>query len=538
MDKKFNYASLFDQAIEKIKAVRDPRATRVDLSDLSWHQVEKEVIFDFEGAALKKYNNVAEAANKISVSCLHFMIINLMLHYGYQVGEIKLEDDSMKNQLFTLVNKGSKELLIFKSIEECPFWKLPDKEPENIQNRMKACGVETCRYIYLLFDKAYLQVVGHNDDNSDPGRGYNIYSLKWFFETYFGEDEYKEFEAALKQYIEEANDYIGYSTIKTLSKNSLISFRKVTENEILTFPYDDIKSIKAKQYELFEPEYDKIKKQFMDEKSFLIMLGSEDYAESIITAEWLRDSMKKAKAIDLTAIGMGYFKAVEQLLYRILEINECEGLTEESNLGAMAHVFKDNIENTDLIRSDLIFKTRRYIRESIFDYKGLRNGYLHRHNIHDENQIENIRKASFNIIFLLLGGCNLSADKLNQLGYSEETYTDYYRLCEYVNFRSGELFYLDFNDGREEQIAFAVADSKARIEGGRTVYSGVYFKEIREEGNTWCFTEKHLPHKVSLGKFVFTQTTLVNVTPTKVKTVFEDGRFIGPSIAEEEKLDY
>ena len=32
MDKKFNYASLFDQAIEKIKAVRDPRATRFELA--------------------------------------------------------------------------------------------------------------------------------------------------------------------------------------------------------------------------------------------------------------------------------------------------------------------------------------------------------------------------------------------------------------------------------------------------------------------------------------------------------------------------
>ena len=41
------------------------------------------------------------------------------------------------------------------------------------------------------------------------------------------------------------------------------------------------------------------------------------------------DSMKRAQAIDLTAIGMGYFKAVEQLLYEILMVNNCEGLTEE-----------------------------------------------------------------------------------------------------------------------------------------------------------------------------------------------------------------
>lgn len=297
-------------------------------------------------------------------------------------------------------------------------------------------------------------------------------------------------------------------------------------------------SIKAKKYELFEPEFDKIRRQFIDEKTFLIMLGNKDYAESLITAEWLRDSMRKAQAIDLTVIGMGYFKAVEQLLYEVLAINGCNGLTEESNLGAMALVFRDNIENTDLIRSDLIFKTRRYIRESIFDYKVLRNGYLHRHNIHDWDQIEHIRQASFNIIFLMLGACNLSEEKLCELGYSEETYTDYYRLCEYVNFHSGELFFLDFGDGREEQLRFSAFDRKAKLEGNKTVYSGVYFKELREEGNTWCFKEEHLPKKISLGKFVFARTIMVDATPTKVKTIFEDGKFVGPSIAEEEKLDY
>ena len=57
--------------------------------------MEKEVIFDFGGNVLRKYNNVTEAANSISVSCLHFMIINLMLHYGYSVSEIKLQEKEL-----------------------------------------------------------------------------------------------------------------------------------------------------------------------------------------------------------------------------------------------------------------------------------------------------------------------------------------------------------------------------------------------------------------------------------------------------------
>lgn len=268
------------------------------------------------------------------------------------------------------------------------------------------------------------------------------------------------------------------------------------------------------------------------------MLGTKDYAESIITAEWLRDSMKKARAIDLTIIALGYFKAVEQLLYKILEVSGCEYVSEDSTLGDMAIEFRDNLDNLDLVRGDLIYKTRKYIRESIFDYKDLRNGYLHKHNIHEWDEIENIREATFNIIFLLLGGCVLTEERKNELGYSEKTFTDYYRLCEYVNFHSGELFFLDFDDGREEQIGFGVFDRNARVDEEGMVYSGVYFKEIRENGNVVCMKEEHLPHKISLGKFVFAQTTEVKATPMKIKTVFEDGKFVGPSIAEEEKLDY
>ena len=98
MEKQFNYKSLFDQALVKIKSVRDPRATRADLSDLRWHEVEQEIMFDFEGITLKKYGNVADAANKITISCLHFMISNLMLHYGCQTLCLQLFEHLSPNE--------------------------------------------------------------------------------------------------------------------------------------------------------------------------------------------------------------------------------------------------------------------------------------------------------------------------------------------------------------------------------------------------------------------------------------------------------
>ena len=54
-----------------------------------------------------------------------------------------------------------------------------------------------------MFDFAYLQIIGHDNNEADPGRGYNAYSFKWFFTKYFGEAEYEIFARCLKQYIED-----------------------------------------------------------------------------------------------------------------------------------------------------------------------------------------------------------------------------------------------------------------------------------------------------------------------------------------------
>src|SRR5699024_3926838 len=187
-------------------------------------------------------------------------------------------------------------LLLFKDIEDSSLWKKMDGEPDAICELMQQNACEKCKYIYLMFDYAYLLLVGHNDDESDPGRGYNLYSLKWFFEEYFGQEEYEQFNIAVTAYISEVNSYIGYVTIKTLIPSSLINFRKNVERTLVNFEYEQLLSIKYNGFELREEEYKKIRKQFLDDRTLLTLLGSKDFAESLITAEWLYDSMKKAKA--------------------------------------------------------------------------------------------------------------------------------------------------------------------------------------------------------------------------------------------------
>lgn len=140
------------------------------------------------------------------------------------------------------------------------------------------------------------------------------------------------------------------------------------------------------------------------------------------------------------------------------------------------------------------------------------------------------------MFFLLLGTYNLSDDNLTSLGLPQIVQNDYYRLCEYVDYHSDLLFILDLGYG-EEQYAIACADLYTKIIDNKYVqYSGVYFKEIH--GRTFRFTEGYLPKEIYLGKFEFERTELISAKPVKVKKIFENGRFVGPSIAEENEIGY
>ena len=563
MEKAFNYSGLFAQALSRIKSIRDPHSTRPETADLRWRDVASQVVFDFIDSDLRKYHNVAEAANEISISCLCFMIQELLKKYDYEIQTQAIKTDTiigLKKARLCLFVKNNKTLLLIKDLEECAFWKSNIEEPKDVQDIMKSCGAESCQYIYLVKDNAFLQIVGHNNDENDPGRGYNVYSLKWFFENYFSSEEYTMFRNELDKYISDVHNCIGYNTVKTLTPGSLINFRKITENEIQKYFYDVLLEKQLKNYILEPEELDKIKKQFFQENTCQGLLGDNDFAESFLTAEWLYDSMKKAQAIDLTIIGMGYFKAIEQLLFELICLHKNEGrqikkeysrrdlpnLIElndanienesiDTTIGAMAVFYRDNL---DIFREDLTWKTRKYILETIFEYKNLRNGYFHKNNIHNWEKIVTIRNATFELLFLLLGAIVLTEDNKVVLGFPLEIQSGFYKLCEYVHYHSGDLFYLDF-DRKEAEIRWGCADVHSKVINDKYVaYSGVYFKEMKNNSRIVRFLPNNLPRKISLGKFVFGYSNKIDITPIKVRTIYENGKFVGPSIAEEEKLDY
>ena len=146
-----------------------------------------------------------------------------------------------------------------------------------------------------------------------------------------------------------------------------------------------------------------------------------------------------------------------------------------------------------------------------------------------------IRNATYNLLFLLLGSFSLDEESAVVLGFDQKNCrSDYEMLCEYVNYHASDLFFLDLGY-EEDQLAFACADMHSRvIDTGEVEYSGVYFKEFDKDGRIFLFREEHLPKTIYLAKFTYKQTELCDVEPERIKKVFENGRFVGPSIVDED----
>lgn len=142
------------------------------------------------------------------------------------------------------------------------------------------------------------------------------------------------------------------------------------------------------------------------------------------------------------------------------------------------------------------------------------------------------------MIFLILGAFNLSDEDIVSLGVvRNEEYSDYERLCEYVNFHASDVFIIELGYG--EQYAIGCRDLYSELlENRRMRYSGVYLKELGQNGRTFRFTETALPKEVYLGKFSFVETERVDVKPVKVAKIFENGKYIGPLLVDEQEMEY
>lgn len=550
MNNVYDYNILLNQAFQKIKCVRDPHSMPAMQKDARMEIIKKETAISFWDNDYDSYITTISAAKEISISCLQFMICTLFKHYGRGYEEVPIEGLSHASSKvhFAFKDLSSNTILFFKDPEDSLLWKVRGKEPSNVEAILEKYASSGCKYIYLMYDHAYTQVIGHNSDLRDPGRGYNLYSLKWFFEEYFGADEYLRFHRCFTNYVSYVKEYLGISVIKSLTPTAEANFKRIVRHSLLTTAYERILSI-SYEYEnnngkqarkLKREDFIIIRRQYLDESLYLSVLGNSEYAESLVTAEWLYTSMKNAKAIDLTAVAMGYFKSAEQFLTSILSLihsNTMEWDDESDlSLGSIAHFFKDNLH---LFRSNISYSSRKFIKEALFAYRNLRNGYLHKHNIHGWEQVDRIREETLNLFFLMLGGLSISSERRKALGISAaNVFSDYYRLCEYIDYHAGDIFILCYENGKERVVVATPDKNQIIVDHNYFRYSGAYFRTLFPPYQQVVVGEDHKLKEIHLAEISYKNTEEIQINLTKIEKIFSDGRFLGPSIIAEKGSDF
>ncbi len=325
-------------------------------------------------------------------------------------------------------------------------------------------------------------------------QGYEVVTPAIFFEKNFSKEEYELFLQKILPAIEKANAIIGFETIPRLSLRYLSDFKVSIDYFLCNNDFEndhfrllpDSKGKKNLEERNFSTnDYAIMNSNFQKKRLYKALLGKEEFAKCFITAEYQYQIFKQGYNIDYTVVACGYFKAVEQLIYKLLLINldypDEERLwikKQSKNKRIPDDDFRQNPKNKKYYQ--VVF--RKEYKEDfdlglgsmcwfLYDNTGgwlisaqgretacefmdnfrneARNGYFHKDNIDDFEVVSCIRTNAILIMYSLLGGYKLTGNyqsDLAELGIADDSFDRLYKeiqelprgMCEFIIYNKGQ----------------------------------------------------------------------------------------------------
>lgn len=397
--------------------------------------------------------------------------------------------------------------------------------PPKLKELLSEFKAENYMFISYVSDFAYSEVINHSEDENDPARGTNTYSIIYLIKTLFGDNEANLFTGFANEIVQSLKECVGIKPIKNLSPYSLYGFRlivadhleHITLNTGTLFSKDQNKNV-----QLSNNDITYILKQYKNSDFYRSMISENDFSISFITAEWLFDTLQHSSSIDLSSIIMGYCKSLEQLLFQIVKFHANEGrsikpskgnssdrieLTTErinqfeidSSWGSLVYFMS---ENKDIFRcSELSEDGIEYILTSLRIMNSKRNQYFHKKNCDITEYTEKIKDYVYTTICCLLGAISFTEEQQRILYQDYKApKSDFQKLAEYINLHANRLFYLVESETSNPRRVFSTADFDFKCtNSGMPIFSGVYFtipfsKEIIR------YTKKILPFRIYTGE--------------------------------------
>lgn len=257
-------------------------------------------------------------------------------------------------------------------------------------------------------------------------------TIKQFFER-LGRDDYEDFKECVGRYNYDAEQKLGITVSAIPTKKAVEKHREKIRKELLSYFYEnELRTIFEKE------EISDMKKWF--ERNYEVLISNADFSRSLISSEWYYDlQVKTDEGIEQTAIVAGYLKSLEQLLCSILLV-----LSEDDNNEFMFFTNKEGKEKTGQDRLPLNYANQKLVltmaknilkaikgnkksvlrktkmTDKVIEYleqyvEKTRNGYMHKDNLYEWSDIQNIRTKTYAAYFMVLGTFFIDVEKLSHI---------------------------------------------------------------------------------------------------------------------------
>lgn len=296
----------------------------------------------------------------------------------------------------------------------------------------KSDNVDEIR-LYLFQDHisefSLASLVNHNVEMNKNGF-VKALTLQDFFCELWGQEEYSTFIEYAEEYVSKVNRIVGYKTVITPTKNTFRVFKTLKAKMLQDLNYRAIAD-KGELGALQERDFERINKNFISNKMYNVLISSNDFADSFLSAEWSYDVYRNAMGeLELTGIISGYLKSIEQLLFKIAKFHRGEGLRIKTKDGYQPYssTNEEIIDSTVGSLKSFVFSydaklaisgnIRQFIKDAVELWtKYQRNGYFHKHNLFQkDNKIDEVREQTLYLYFLILGGLFYTPDQQVELG--------------------------------------------------------------------------------------------------------------------------
>lgn len=539
-------------------------------------------LVDIGGEDYAQYDPIIKTGHALVIDMINAVIQALLEEYNIPVTyydlskgvsdayffdgekEVQVEHSQVRQKkrilAFSRNDENTDLLYIFKEFG------IEKRVPKNILAALsQSAKLNMYCYISYVENEAFSEVLNHNDNEKDPTRGTGIYSLKQFFIDFFGQNEYNVFKSYTKKFEASVNEYFGFVLLRTLKPNAILNFKKQCWNELQKINASRISELNR----LSDSQRTIIEKHFFNERNCDIVLGKSDFAQSYMTAEWLYLSLPNAGKIDLTAIAMGYFKSIEQLLFCFVSLHTFEkdgyprkiyvngiGLDDVTDalikdeektklitLGGLTGFFGQYYSDTgrhiprnqDLLASGINSQTHDFIIETLNSITPLRNGYFHKDNLENSDVVNKARTTAQLIFYLILGAYTLSENDKEELKIIRRNkQNDFYKLCSYINNKYYDSKMLEipiiykYKDSDPYEFVLPYYDDSIEYdEYGEAVFSGLYFKQFGKNGKVFKLTQETVPAELWEGTLVISESIPISIQPSGPQLqLFKNGAFL------------